>query len=250
MDPKHRAWLAELVGTYLVVLAGAGTLCTTFLASDPRYAGVGGIVLAVALAEGLVLAVAVSMTMHLSPACCNPAITLALWVTRRLEGGQALLLGALQLAGAFLAGLSLRLVFSEEVLLAARMGMPRLGALLGPDGLSLASLAAGIALEALFAFIVAIAAYASLVDPRGPRVGGLLVGFAQIAVVLFGFHLTGGAANPALYFGPALWQLSLGLPPESRPLGEHPVYWVGPLLGALAACVFYTSVIQPPEKKR
>src|SRR5688572_14167826 len=97
MDKNIRAWLAELVGTYLVVLAGAGTLCTTFLVSDPRYASVGGVVLAVALAEGFALAVAVSMTMHLSAGCCNPAITLALWVTRRLEGKQALLLGGIQL---------------------------------------------------------------------------------------------------------------------------------------------------------
>ncbi|MBY0230117.1 MAG: aquaporin [Gemmataceae bacterium] len=246
MDIKHRAWLAEIVGTYLVVLVGAGTLCTTFLVSDPRY--LGGVVLAVALAEGFALAVAVSMTMHLSPACCNPAITLALWVTKRLEGGQAFLLGCLQLFGAFLAGLTLKFLFTDDVLLNARMGTPRLGALVGDGGLSVSALTSGIVLEALFAFLVTLAAYASLIDPRGPKAGGLLVGMAQATVILFGFHLTGGAANPARWAGTAFWQPSVGV--MGSPLAEHPVYWIGPALGALGACVVYAVVIQAPEKRK
>ncbi len=249
MDPKIRTWLAECLGTYLVVLAGAGTLCASFLTADPRYQSVGGTVLAVALAEGLVLAVAVTVCIPLSVAACNPAITLALWVTRKLELGDALKVGAAQLLGAFLAGLSLRLMFSAGVLIEARMGVPRLGAIAGgPDGPGIVNILTGASLEALSAFIVTLAVYASLIDTRGPRVGGLLVGLAQVAVILFGFHLTGGAANPARYFGPALWQLSV--PGIERPLAEHSVYWVGPLAGALAACIFYTSVLQPPESKK
>jgi glycerol uptake facilitator-like aquaporin len=75
---------------------------------------------------------------------------------------------------------------------------------------------------------------------------------AQVAVVLFGFHLTGAAANPARWFGPAVWQMSIlaNLPANvDRPLGDHVVYWVGPVLGALAAAVLYVLLILPPEKK-
>jgi glycerol uptake facilitator-like aquaporin len=248
MDTKIRTWLAEMVGTYLVVLAGAGTYCAAYLTGDTPFRTLGD-VLGVALATGLALAVAVTVCVPLSVAACNPAITLALWVTRKLELGQALLLGGVQLLGGFLAGLSLRLMFTDAVLAPARMGVPRLGALLPADGtLSFGSIAAGVSLEALFTFLITLAVYSTLIDPRGPRLGGLLVGLAQVVAVLFGFHLTGGAANPARYFGPALWQLSV--PSIERPLAEHAVYWAGPLAGALAGCIFYTSVLTPPETKK
>jgi hypothetical protein len=39
------------------------------------------------------------------------------------------------------------------------------------------------------------------------------------------------------------------MPQMARPLGDHAVYWVGPILGALAGSVFYTMVLLPPEKE-
>src|SRR5262249_53874235 len=121
----------------------------------------------------------------------------------------------------------------------ARMGVPHLGGGLTGEGGSydVYGLAAGVSLEALFTFIVTLAVFATLIDPRGPKMGGLLVGLAQTAVVLFGFFLTGGAANPARWFGPAIWQLTIAQPESARPLSEHPIYWIGPMLGALAGCV-------------
>ncbi|MGL4550423.1 MAG: aquaporin [Gemmataceae bacterium] len=241
MDAKLRACVSELVGTYLVVFVGAGTVCATHLTD----AAPGTRPLAAALAAGFTLAAVVTMTCHLSPACCNPALTLTLWVTRQLDLGFSLALAAAQFGGAFLAGLSVRLTFSDGVLHDARLGTPHLGAY-GGTGPTFGALATGVALEAAFTFLVTVAAYASLIDRRGTRLGGLYVGLAQAAVILFGFHLTGGAANPARWFGPALWQLSVGT--IERPLAEHAVYWAGPLAGAMAGCVFYSAVLRPHQK--
>ena len=251
MDASVRMYLAELFGTFLVVLIGAGAICSSYLpAADPRFYTVGGVTLAAALAAGFALAVAVSATCHLSVGCCNPAITLALFVTRRLDGGRTTLLILVQLLGAFLAGLTLRGLFSADVLVEARMGSPHLKALLGPDNtITLYSLAAGVAVEFLLTAFLTIAAFSTLLDRRAPRMGGIGLGLAQIAVVLFGFHLTGGAANPAQWFGTAVWQLTLSMPQTLRPLGDHPVYWVGPIFGALAGSVFYNVVIAPVDKK-
>jgi glycerol uptake facilitator-like aquaporin len=129
------------------------------------------------------------------------------------------------------------------------MGTPHLKALLADGRITLSGLVSGVLLEALFTFIVTLAAFATLIDKRAPRLGGFGMGLAQVAVVLFGFHLTGGAANPARWFGPAMWQLSLGSLGTARPLGDHVVYWVGPILGALGAAVLYVLLILPPEKK-
>jgi aquaporin Z len=249
MDLKLRMYLAELFGTFILVVLGAGALCAAFLPEQHFYYTAGGITVAAALADGFALAVAVSFTSYLSPGCCNPAITLALFVMRKLDLRPTLGLIAAQLLGSFLAGLALRSLFSEGVLADARMGSPYLKGLLPTHGgITLGALALGVLLEALFTFVVTLAAFATLIDKRAPRVGGLGLGMAQVAVVLFGFHLTGGAANPARWFGPAVWQLSVSA--QGGPaLGDHVVYWVGPVLGALAAAVLYVLLILPPQKK-
>ena len=250
MDSRLRMYLTELFGTFVLVVVGAGALCAAFLPEQRAYYSVGGITLAAALADGFALAVAVSFTSYLSPGCCNPAITLALFVMRKLDRGPMLGLIFMQLLGSFLAGLTLRSLFAETVLIDARMGSPHLKALLSASGaVTLPGLATGVFLEALFTFVVTLAAFATLIDRRAPRMGAVGLGMAQVAVVLFGFHLTGGAANPARWFGPAVWQLSLSSLQVNRPLGDHVVYWVGPTLGALAAAVLYVLLILPAEKK-
>jgi glycerol uptake facilitator-like aquaporin len=251
MDTRLRIYLAELFATFLVVLIAAGTICASYLpATDPRYYTVGGITLAAALAYGIALAVAVTASFHLSPGCCNPAITLALFVNRRLDLGRMIALIAMQLLGAFLAGLTLRGLFADSVLAEARMGSPHLKAILGTsDTITLAALATGVGVEFLLTFIITIAAFVTLFDRRAPKLAGFGLGLAQVAVVLFGFHLTGGSANPAMWFGPAVWQLSLSSSQTTRPLADHTVYWLGPVLGALAASIFYTVVLMPEERK-
>jgi glycerol uptake facilitator-like aquaporin len=251
MDTRLRMYLAELVGSFLVVLIGAGTICASYLpANDPHYYTVGGVTLAAGLAYGIALAVAVTASFHLSPGCCNPAITLALFVNRRLEFGRMAALIATQLLGSFLAGLTLRGLFSDSVLTESRMGSPHLKALLSQeDTMTLAALTTGVGVEFVLTFFVAITAFVTLFDRRAPKLGGFGLGLAQVAAVLFGYHLTGGSANPAMWFGPALWQLSLSTLPTMRPLADHAVYWLGPILGALAASIFYMVVVMPEERK-
>ena len=147
--------------------------------------------------------------------------------------------------------MAVRGLFADSVLIDARLGTPTLRALLAPDdSLSMSSLFTAAAVEFAITFLVTVAAFATLVDPRGPKLGGLLVGLAQVAAILFGFHLTGGCANPARWFGPAVWQLTLTLPQPIRPMGDLSVYLVGPILGALVGGVFYGLVILPEVKKK
>jgi glycerol uptake facilitator-like aquaporin len=249
MEQNLRAYLAELFGTFALVFAGAATLCASYLPADSRL-NPGPAWVAVALAEGCTLAVVLTAIARTSPGCLNPAVTLTLWVFRRLENARAFGLVAAQLLGAVLAGLAVRGLFADDVLRDARMGTPHLRALLGPDGaVTLGGMVTGGVLEAAFTFLVTVAVFATLVDPRAPRLGGVVVGMAQTAVVAVGFRLTGGAANPALYAGPGVWQLTLPGAEAARPLADHPVYWGGPLVGALLGGLFYGTLILPPQKK-
>ncbi len=246
MDLKLRMYLAELAGTFILVLVGAGTVCAEALTTVPALDVTG-----LALAEGFALAVALTVTIFLSTGCLNPAITLMQWVFRKLESRQAAALIGVQFLGAALAGLVLRFTFSESVLRDAHCGAPYLKPSLMPESsMNVGALVSGTGLELFFGFLVTLAVFASLFDPRGPRVGGILVGLAQVAVVLFGFRLTGGSANPARWFGPAIWQATLPNPLPTPRLSDALVYAGGPVLGALAAAFLYHLLIQPPEKLR
>jgi aquaporin Z len=241
MDTKLRAYLAEFLGTFVLVYLGAGTVCAFYLPEGYRVEVTG-----VALAVGAVLAVMLSTTYLVSGGCLNPAITLLLYVYKRYDRGQMFLLIVVQLIGAVLGGLAVRLTFSDGVLTAARMGTPHLtGALLGPEHtLTLGGRFTGVCLEIFFTALLTVAVFVSLIDKRGPRVGGMLVGLAQAAAIVFGFYLTGGAANPARWFGPVVWEATL--PPHGPVWDDHMVYWAGPFVGALVGALLYSAVIGPP----
>jgi MIP family channel proteins len=245
MDSRTRLYVTELLCTFALVFVGAGTVCAYYLPNDPRPEVSG-----VALAEGFALAVLLTVSFHVSGGCLNPAVTLMFWVFKRLDFARTLGLIIVQLLGAAAAGLLLRFTFSIEVLQAAHLGTPYVKSLLtATNTLGLPGLVSGIGVELFLTFLVTLAIFATLIDPRGPRLGGVLVGLAQVAVILLGFHLTGGAANPARWFGPAVWQLTVPDLQSKAPLADHAVYWIGPILGALAGGLFYSTFILPPQKK-
>jgi aquaporin Z len=246
MESRPRSYVAEGFGTFLVVLVGAGTVCASHLARsvDPDNPPVA----AYAIAYGFAVAVALTVTLHVSLGCLNPAITLMLWVFRRLETGQMAALIAAQLLGAAVAGLVLRLGFSEEVLREAHLGAPFLKASLLPSGATAGTLVSGTAVELLAGALLTLALFASYLDPRAPRLGGVLVGLAQAAAVVFGYHMTGGVGNPALWFGPAIWYPTLHAGPPPPFITDALIYCGGPVLGALAAAFLYHSLILPEDK--
>jgi aquaporin Z len=246
MDSKLRPYFAELLGTFVLVFVGAGTVCAAYNNDSGKPAlDLAGI----ALAQGCALAVALTFSTLDGPGgCLNPALTVMLWVCKRLNGKRTLLFVALQLAGAALAGLLVRVSFSELTLRNTRIGTPHLTMMVDPNAeIPLNAILAGIGLEAAFTAIIAFAVFATLIDPRRPRQGGVGVGIAQTAVMLLGYNLTGGSANPARWFGTAIWQptvpaLSAGA------FADHTIYWVGPIIGALVGGILYTSAILPPER--
>ncbi|HEY7423590.1 MAG TPA: aquaporin [Gemmataceae bacterium] len=245
MDTKLRMCLAELIGTFILVLVGAGTVCASSLTSPPLS------VTALALAEGFAYAAVLTATFHVSIGCLNPAITIMLWVFKRLDNGRAGWLVLMQLLGATLAGLVLRLLFSADVLREMHTGAPFLKAFNPESGpIEVRQLVSGTAFELFLGCLVTLAAFATLFDRRAPRLGGLIVGLAQAAVVLFGYRFTGGAANPARWFGPALWQATLEGATRPSWLAETVIYAGGPILGALLAAALYVNLILPPEKGR
>src|SRR5499433_4021016 len=96
--------IAEFLGTFALIFFGAGAICT-----DRYLQASGGIGLfAIALAHGLAIAIMVSALGHISGGHFNPAITIGLWVTKRVNTLDALSYWGAQLFGATAAAFLLK----------------------------------------------------------------------------------------------------------------------------------------------
>jgi aquaporin TIP len=234
---------AEFIGTFVVVFSAAGVICAEQYLRGANQTGAGA--LGYALAYGLIVGVMVGATAHISGGNLNPAVTVGLWVTRRLGWMQALFYCVAQMLGGLAAAYLLVAVLPDT-------GW-RFDALrwITPGTMTDFSRWNAMLLEGVLTFIVVFVYFASIVDSRGnsdgisgridSRVGGLAVGVTVAIGTLVAAPFTGAALNPARAFGPALvthhWQ-------------NHGVYWVGPLFGGALAAVIYNAIFlgdQPPS---
>jgi len=216
MRDAWRHFASEFIGTFALVFVGSGAIMTTRLTNN----GPAGPV-AAALAHGLILAVMVSALMRIS-GHFNPAVTLGFLATRRIEAMMAGLYIVAQVIGAVVAGYALKASFPEGVFAATRGG-----------GLSVSlDLTGGQAflLEAIGTFFLVFVIFGTAVDQRGPKVGGLAIGFTLAAVILAIGPLTGSALNPARAFGPAV---AAGI------YEAQLLYWFAPITGGLVAALLY-----------
>jgi MIP family channel proteins len=231
-----RPLVAEFLGTFALTFFGAGAICTDAVlrgvGSSGAVAPFGPVdLLLVATAHAMVLAVMVSALGHVSGAHFNPAVTVAAAVGRHIEPALAAAYAATQLIAAVLAGLLLKGIFPEAVAKATSLGAPGLGQSWVGTGQALL-------IEIVLTFFLVTVIYATAIDPRGAfgKIAGLAIGFVLFFDILMGGPLTGAAMNPARAFGPALAAGVLD--------GTHfIVYWIGPLVGAVAAGLVYQTVL-------
>lgn len=220
MKDTWRHFIAEFVGTFALVFIGGGTIITSPLVQSQAT------VLSVALAHGLILALLVSATMNVSGGHLNPAVTTGFLVTRRIDPMMAVVYWIAQFLGAIIAAYLLNALFPAAVTKVTLLGGQRISA----D----TSLLQAIGLEAIATFFLMFVIYGTAVDPRGPKLGGFAIGLTITADILAIGPLTGGSMNPARSFGPAV---------VSRAFEGQTAYWIGPVLGAVAAALLYEKVL-------
>jgi MIP family channel proteins len=212
------ALVAEAIGTFLFFFIAAGA--AVVVTGDPA-----ATLLVVALAHGVVLAVLVSALGAVSGGHFNPAVTLGLWVAGKIDAAKGAAYVVAQLLGAAAAGFGLAWIFTD-----VGPAVPALG-----QGVDVVT---GIALEAVMTAVLLLAVFGTAVDPRGPKVGGLAIGLAVAADILFGGTLTGAAMNPARWFGPAV---------AAGVFDNWYVWWIGPFLGAVVVALLYRYLLAPPD---
>src|SRR2546423_15721238 len=107
MRDAWRHFAAEFVGTFALVFVGSGAIMATRISQSSAA------LVEVALAHGLILAVMVSALMRIS-GHFNPAVTLGMLATRRIEAMMAALYIIAQVIGAIAAGYALKARFPDS----------------------------------------------------------------------------------------------------------------------------------------
>lgn len=229
------AVVAEVVGTFLLVFIGGGTVVAVALAEGGlAEADLAASVTPIALAFGLAVLVAVYAFGHVSGAHINPTVTLGLAVVRRFPWRAVPAYLVAQFVGAIVASLLLWAVFGD----AARADPVLLGTTApGDRGAGVAFLT-----EVVLGFLLVVVVLATATDHRAvPAGAGLAVGFVIAAGVFAALTISGGSFNAARSLGPMIVA------------GAFPGWWVyllAPALGGVLGALCYDFLTRsgaPPE---
>ncbi|RQD82461.1 MAG: aquaporin family protein [Methanocalculus sp. MSAO_Arc2] len=232
--------VAEVVGTFLLVFFGAGAAAITLMLAKGEqpmsdfsigigYLGGLGDWLAIGLAFGLAIAAAIYALGRISGAHINPAVTIALWASKRFPTREVGPYIIAQLIGATIASfLFFACAGPESVTIGG------LGATAPFPGITYSQ---AILVEAIGTFLLMLAIMGVAVDRRAPEgFAGLIIGLTVAGIITTIGNLTGSSINPARTFGPFVGNSLLG----GGNLWEFfPIYVIGPIAGALVAVFLY-----------
>lgn len=229
MKDESKKLLAEALGTFALVMLGAGAVIVeshTGMSHLGKPDGKVGLV-GIALAHGLTLSAMIYAVGSVSGGHFNPAVSFTQWLRQRLTSSMFMGYVLAQLGGSIVAALCLAGLFPDEVTLAA-LGTPALA----PKITALK----GVAIEGLITFVLVMTVLGVTRDDAENRAfGGLAIGGSLAGLILFAGPLTGAGANPARFLGPAL---------ISGNLRESFIYVIGPILGAGAAALLFSPLLE------
>uniref|UniRef100_A0A0D9X4C6 Aquaporin n=1 Tax=Leersia perrieri TaxID=77586 RepID=A0A0D9X4C6_9ORYZ len=226
----YRALVCELVAASLFQYITVATVIGYKVqSSDDHCDGVG--TLGVAWASGGMMFVLVYCNTKISGGHISVAVTFGLLLKRKVSVIRAVLYMVAQCLGAIL-GTGIVKGTMDKHLYNSSGG----GANMVTDGYSHGT---ALGAEIIGTFILVFVVFSSA-DPKRkahgshiPLLLSLPLGFTLFAVHSATFPITGAGLNPARSFGAAV------IYNHKKAWDDHWIFWVGPLVGALAAAVYY-----------
>ena len=226
---SQRALLAELIGTFWLVLGGCGT---AVIAGEVMGT------LGISIAFGLTVLTGVYAFGRVSGGHFNPAVTLGLAAARRFEPRQAVAYVAAQLLGAIIAAVVIFIVangvdgFSAEASGFAANGFDDLS----PGGYNLLAAAViEIVLTAVFLIVIL-----GMVSPGAvPGAAAISIGLCLTLIHLISIPVTNTSVNPARSTSQAIFA-------GSDYLEQLWLFWVAPIVGGVLGALIY--VVAFPDR--
>ncbi|GEA61817.1 aquaporin Z [Vibrio comitans] len=220
-------YLAELIGTFWLVLGGCGSAVLAAGIPDLGIAFAG-----VALAFGLTVVTMAYAIGHISGCHLNPAVTIGLWAGGRHEAKEVVPYIVAQVIGGIIAGGVLYVIATGKA-----------GAEIGgfatngygdhsPMGYGMtAALVTEIVLTAVFLFVIMGAT-----DGRAPAgFAPLAIGLCLTLIHLISIPVTNTSVNPARSTGVAVFV-------GDAAVSQLWLFWVAPIIGGIIGAVIYKAV--------
>jgi glycerol uptake facilitator protein len=228
---------AEVIGTAILVFIGAGSVPLTVLLT----AGAGGTGIdgtaglsSISFSFAFAIFAAVYSIGHISGAHINPAVTISLLATRKIDARTAGGYIVAQLIGAFVgAALTLIILQGNDP---AKLG---LGAVSVNAN---AGLAVGFAAEVIGTAILVFTVFGTAVSGKAPAgFAGLIIGFIVYGIINLVGPITGASLNPARELGPAILGQAIGAAPI--PVDQLIVVYVfGSTIGGVLGAFLYQFI--------
>lgn len=226
-----KKYLAEMVGTFVLTFLGCGAAVALGCGTDTAS------VVGTAMAFGLAV-VAMAYTIGGISGChINPAITLGVFLSGRMNAKDCGMYMVFQVIGAILAAAALAGIVGTA----------------SPDAIITTSTGAnscafgvtnGLIVEIVLTmlFVLVVLGATSVTNGATNNFAGLAIGLSLILIHLVGIHFTGTSVNPARSIGPALFQ-------GGQALNELWVFIVGPFVGGALAALIWKIIDCNCEKK-
>jgi glycerol uptake facilitator protein len=223
---------AEAIGTAILVFIGAGSVPLTLLLTGANPFGSAELS-TISFAFAFAIFAAVYSVGHISGCHINPAVTIALLATRKVDVQTAVSYIGAQLVGAvFGAVLTFVILVGNDPV---KLGLGAVS--FNPDT---SGVAIAIAAEAIGTAILVFTVFGAAVDGRAPAgFAGLIIGFIVYGIIILVGPITGAALNPARQVGPNIVEAVIG---KATNWDQVVVYIVGPILGGLIGAFLYEYV--------
>lgn len=212
-----RKYIAEFIGTLLLVFFGAGTAVFGIETMGTA---------AVALAFGFILLALVYAIGPVSGCHVNPAVTLGLLLARKIDITDAVAYWIAQFIGGIAGAALLKLLVGVG---GAKDETGALGSNAYGDTISLGG---AFVLEIILTFLLVFVVLLVTGKAAAPGFAGLAIGIALAVIHLVGIPLDGTSVNPARSLGPAIFA-------GGGAMSQVWLFIVAPLVGgAIAALVW------------
>jgi len=220
-----RKYFAELIGTAVLVFMGCGS--AVFLGCDAA-----GGHLAVALAFGLSIVAMAYVIGNVSGCHINPAVSLAVFLDRRMSAGDFCGYVISQVIGGFLGAGLLKAVSTLA-------GIDKTGGLGSNLAVGAGGTSGAFLVEVILTFIFVLTILGVTADSKKSSVAGIVIGLTLTFVHIVGIPLTGTSVNPARSIGPALFA-------GGKALSDLWIFILAPLVGSALAALTYRAFRDKP----
>lgn len=230
--------LAELIGTFSLVLFGCGAAVISGIAGTGP-SGIG--LLGISLAFGLAVVAMAYAIGGISGCHINPAITIAMLAAGRIDGSDAWKYIIGQLTGATLGAAVLYLI--QKGAPGFTMGEWALGSNGWGEGyLGGYNMTSAFLTEAVLTFLFLFVIFATTSKWGNGSMAGLAIGLTLVLIHLVAIPVTGTSVNPARSFGPAIFA-------QGKALTQLWLFIAAPIAGGLAAALVWKGLFEKEPMK-